>query len=256
MKKGSVVILLCGLAVAQQADAAETQRFVPYVYVDPVSGLEAFRCLVPKGWKVEGGISWSANPALPAQSQFRFWDPQSLDELNLFPAQAYFWTDNRLLLATNPWGTLRFNTLVAPPVDLAAAFSRIVLPSARGKVPRITVTSRQQVPELAALARGEATPGVNSSADAGKVRVRYLEGGQAFEEEFYAAVANPGKARLPRPALPDDAPLDEGEPEVVRQGGPHQGDPGGAEDPGDPDPRPHRDPGRPRAEHPAGGSTA
>ena len=190
MKRITVVLLLVGVAVAQRADAAEAQVFVPYVYVDPVSGLEAFRCLVPKGWKVEGGITWSANPALPAQSRFRFFDPQSQDELNLFPTQAYFWTDNRLFLATNPPGTLRFNTLVAQPIDLDAAFSRIILPSARGQVPRITFVSRKNVPELAALARGEPTRGVNTSADAGKVRVRYVEGGQALEEEFYAAVAN------------------------------------------------------------------
>lgn len=188
MKRALVVVMLCGLAAP--VEAAGAQVFVPFVYVDPVSGLEAFRCLVPKGWKAEGGITWSNNPALPAQSRFRFFDPKSLDELNLFPTQAYFWTNNRLFLTTNPPGTLRFNTLVAQPLDLDAAFSRVVLPNARGGVQKLAVVSRKKVPELVALARGEPAQGLQSSADAGKLRVTYLEGGRAIEEEFYGAVAN------------------------------------------------------------------
>jgi hypothetical protein len=171
------------------AAPADAQTFVPYVHVDPVSGLEAFRCLVPKGWKVEGKITWSANPALPAQSRFRFFDPRSLDELNLFPTQAFFWTNNAMFLRTNPPGTLRFQTLVAQPVDLDTAFTRIVLPAARGRVANLAVTERKKVPELAALARGEPVQGLRSSADAGKIRVTYQEGGKAIEEEIYAAVA-------------------------------------------------------------------
>jgi hypothetical protein len=42
---------------------ADAQTFVPYAYVDPAAGLEAFRLLVPKGWKAQGAIAWSANPA-------------------------------------------------------------------------------------------------------------------------------------------------------------------------------------------------
>jgi hypothetical protein len=114
-----------------EATPAEAQTFVPYAYVDPVSKLEVFRCLVPKGWKVEGRVTWSANPALPAQSRFRFFDPNGVDELNLYPTQAYFWTNNATFLRTNPPGTLRFNTLVAQPMSLDTAFARVVVPGAR-----------------------------------------------------------------------------------------------------------------------------
>lgn len=176
-----LVTLLSSLA------AAEVQTFVPFSYLDPATGLVAFKCLVPKGWKVEGGVTWSANPALPAQSRFRFYDPRSQAELNLFPTQAYYWTDNRLFLATNPPGTLRFNVLVAQPLDLDAAFSRVVLPNARPGV-KLAVVKRERVPELAALARGEPAQGARTSADAGKVRVVYQEGRATIEEEFYAAV--------------------------------------------------------------------
>jgi hypothetical protein len=110
------------------------QTFVTYKYTDPMTGMEAFRLLIPKGWQAQGQIAWSANPALPAQARFRFFNPNGTGEFNLFPTQAYFWTNNRLFLTTNPPGTLRFNTLVMSPMDLQSAFTRVIIPQARSKV--------------------------------------------------------------------------------------------------------------------------
>ena len=186
----SARLALLAAAMAGSVARADDQVFVPYRYVDPAAGIEAFRLLVPKGWKVQGAITWSANPALPAQSRFRFHDPASAAEMNLFPTQSYFWTDNRLFLGTNPPGTLRLGTLVAEPVDLRTAFQRIVLPEARKGVAGLRVVREAKVPELAEIARGPPTPGVRASADAGRVRVEYLEGGKAMEEEFFAAVSH------------------------------------------------------------------
>ncbi len=186
-----VVWLLLATGGARPAQAAPpaSQSFVPYAYVDPMTGLEVFRCLVPKGWKVDGEVRWSANPALPAQSRFRFFDPGSADEVNLFPTQAFFWTDNRTFLLTNPPGTLRFNTLVAQPVNLDTAIDRIVVPGVRKGATGISIRDRKRLPELATLAAGDATPGVRSTAEAGKVRLAYQEGGRPVEEDLFAAVS-------------------------------------------------------------------
>ena len=46
-----------------------------------------------------------------------------LEQVEFFPTQSYFWTDNQTALFTNPPGTLRFGTLVAQPIDLKSAFS-------------------------------------------------------------------------------------------------------------------------------------
>lgn len=177
----------------------EAQAFVPYRYVDPVAGVEAFRALVPRGWQVEGGIHWSADPALPATSRFRFHDPASGAELNLFPTQAFFWTDNRLFLATNPPGSLRFNTRVARPVGLDEALARMVVARFRPDVRDLAVVRRERVPELARLARGKPEPGTQVDAEAGKVRLTYTQGGKEMEEEFYAAVS---QVIIPMPASP------------------------------------------------------
>ena len=196
-------LLLVGLAMgtataaATKADPAKAGSppaapltFVTYKYVDPTVGLEAFRLLIPKGWQVQGGIQWSPNPALPATSQFRFFNPQGTEQFELLPTQSYFWTDNQLFLSTNPPGTLRFGTLVAPPVDLEGAFARVLLPQFRGGIEGFEVLRREAVPDLAKLAVGPPAPGVESRGDAGKLRFAYRANGQAFEEEMYAAVTN------------------------------------------------------------------
>jgi hypothetical protein len=172
------------------APSAAPLVFVTYAYVDPTVGLEAFRLLVPKGWQVQGGIQWSTNPAMPATSSFRFFDPQGAEQFELLPTQSFFWTDNQLFLSTNPPGTLRFGTLVAPPVDLEGAFSRVLLPQFRGRIEGLEVVELAAVPDLARLALGPAVPGLESNAEAGKLRFVYRAGGQEFEEEMYAAVTN------------------------------------------------------------------
>ena len=111
--------------VGESRASVNQQTFVTYKYIDPMVGMEAFRLLIPKGWQAEGGTAWSANPALPVQARFRFFNPHGAEQLEFFPTQAYFWTDNQVFLYTNPPGTLRFGTLVAQPVDLQTAFSNI-----------------------------------------------------------------------------------------------------------------------------------
>jgi hypothetical protein len=175
--------------VPKNQAAANTQAFTTYTYIDPATKLQVFSMLVPKGWKVDGTVTWSADPALPAQSRFQFYNPAGPEKLNFFPTRAWFWTNNRLFLTTNPPGTVRLGTRVASPVDLHYAFTELVLPGAGRNKNGVRIVREEKVPELAKLARGEATPGVAAYADAGKMRVTYQENGTPMEEEFYAAVS-------------------------------------------------------------------
>ncbi len=185
-----VVITDCmtnGVAYAQISDHAKT--FITYTYKDPMVGMEAFRLLIPKGWQAQGSITWSANPALPTQSRFRFHDPDSQSELNIFPSQSYFWTDNQVFLRTNPPGSLRFGTLVARPIEMKTSFVRIIIPNFRSGVSKLRIVEQKNVPELAQLAQGQPAPGVIARAEGGKVRIEYQEKGRLMEEEIYAAVS-------------------------------------------------------------------
>jgi hypothetical protein len=165
------------------------QAFVTYKYIDPVTRMEVFRILIPKGWKGEGDIKWSADPAMPVQSSFHFFNPGGSEELNFFPAHAFFWTSNTLFLSTNPPGSLRFGTRVARPVTLHEAFTRSIIPGTNRSMSGMTIVKENPVPELAGLARGVSVQGVNASSEAGKMRIVYGQGGKLMEEEFYAAVS-------------------------------------------------------------------
>lgn len=166
-----------------------TQTFVTYRYRDPLTGMEAFRLLIPKGWKAEGSVQWSENPALPVQSRFRFRNPAGREELSFFPTRARFWTDNRLFLTTNPPGTLRFGTMVARPVSLRDAFTRIIIPEERKGVTNLTIVKETNLPELASLAKGQPVRGVDAAASGGKMRIAYRDGGRNMEEEIFASLA-------------------------------------------------------------------
>ncbi|MEW6002852.1 MAG: hypothetical protein AB1638_09440, partial [Nitrospirota bacterium] len=65
---------------AETRTKANVQTFVTYKYIDKMTGMEAFHLLIPKGWRAEGTITWSANPALPAQARFRFSNPNGTEE--------------------------------------------------------------------------------------------------------------------------------------------------------------------------------
>jgi hypothetical protein len=187
-------------ALAKNPLASNMQTFVTYKYIDPMTGMEAFQLLIPKNWKAQGSIKWSSNPALPAQSSFRFYNPAGLAEFNIFPTRSYFWTDNRLFLSTNPPGSLRFGSLVAQPFNLHTAFTRVLIPGAQRSKGNVVIKNEKEVPELATLAKGAPAQGVQASAQAGKMRVEYPNQGRQMEEEFFAAVSQfiihlPGSGR-------------------------------------------------------------
>jgi hypothetical protein len=138
---------------AEAPPDASASSFVTYRYVDPATGLEAFRLLIPKGWQV--------------------------------PTQSYFWTDSPLFLATNPPGSLRFGTLVAQPSDLDGAFTKLILPRFRSDVADLRIVGRENVPELAALAAGTPAPAVDARAEGGKIRVKYREGGPPYFIDYW-----------------------------------------------------------------------
>lgn len=179
----------------RQAESAKNPRvpdirtFVTYKYIDPMTGMEAFHLLIPKGWKAQGAIKWSSNPALPAQSHFRFYNPDGAEEFSLYPTQSYFWTDNRMFLGTHPPGSLRFGSRVAKPISLHLAFSDVVIPGSGRNMKSVQIISEKDVPELAKLATGAPAQGVQSFAQGGKMRIEYPEKGRQMEEELYAAVS-------------------------------------------------------------------
>jgi len=93
-----------------------------------------------------------------------------------------------MFLYTNPPGSFRFGTLVAQPINLHTAFTSVIIPIFRSNVKDLKIIKEKEIPELAALAKGPPTRGIKAIAEAGKMRINYIEKGKEMEEEFYAAV--------------------------------------------------------------------
>ena len=187
-------VCLLSAGVPQAASAATplkggTHVFDTYEYTDPACGLEVFRLLIPKDWRVDGSVRWSMTPALPIQVRFRFYNPKGAEELNFFPTLSYFWTGNRQTLSLKPPGSLMYGSVVAQPIGLHAAFNSVVIPGARKNIQDVRTISEKDVPQLEALAKGAPAPGVQAAAKAGKVRIEYRQNGRLMEEEIYAAVS-------------------------------------------------------------------
>jgi hypothetical protein len=175
------------LAVAAQR--RQPMRFRTEICVDRNgTGGEAFRMLVPAGWKFASGITWVLdNPGMPATAWLCASNPSSPEALEIFRNQSFFWTDNPMNQQMFPPGSKYFGAEVRAPVGPVQALKSIVLRRFRQSVGTVKVIAEEHLPDLAAaLGVSRDQPGM--SADGGKIRVRYGRQGAAVEEEFYALV--------------------------------------------------------------------
>jgi hypothetical protein len=173
------------------SQAVDTVRLQKFSYVDTQGmGSEAFSLLIPAGWQFTGGIDWVLNnPGMPATARFTVKNPAGSEELEVFPNQAMFWTNNQMLLATFPVGSRYFGAEVRPVVGPGEALAGIVLPRFRGNASGLKVVSSRDLPELAkALHAGAPQPGVQTFGNAAKMRIEYARNGVPMEEEIFAVV--------------------------------------------------------------------
>jgi len=201
MKRKRIVLGICftllGLTGIHWGYAAEeregTVRFKMFRYNDQQGiGMEAFSMLIPADWKFQGGIHWTLdNPAMPAVAAFRVTNPGGAEELEAFPNQMFFWTNNQMLLSTFPIGSRYLGSEVRPPAgNLNDLFAGTLIPRFRGRETDLRLVKVTPLPELAGqLAKGEqAPPGGTASAEGGKARIEYRKDGREMEEEIFAVM--------------------------------------------------------------------
>lgn len=115
-----------------------------------------------------------------AVASFRIRSPKGPEELEIFPNQPFFWTNNQMLLCQFPIGSRYFRNEVRPLVGPIDALKFIILPRFRGDVGDLRVLYEKALADLAeSLGAGKRTqPGILSQADGAKVRIEYqLDGG-------------------------------------------------------------------------------
>ena len=191
-----VVIVVGGLSGCQENTPGDTDtevvQYKTASYVDTEGiGTTAFSLLIPSNWEFEGNVEWIFdNPVMPATANIRAWNPQGTEEFNVFPNQAFFWTDNTLIQQTNPPGSRYFGALVQSPVGPVEALKEIALPKFRGDVNDLKVVNEQLVPLLDDLFNTGTDPstGISSSAESGKIKIEYSLSGVVMEEEMYCVI--------------------------------------------------------------------
>jgi hypothetical protein len=161
-------------------------------YVDTEGiGTTAFSLLIPSDWEFQGNINWILNnPAMPATATIKVWNPSGLEEFDIFPNEAYFWTDNPLVQQTNPPGSTYFGAVVQSPLGPIDSLEQVILPTYFGDVENLQIVSENALPELDRLFNTgtDPTSGISSSAESGKIRVEFTLDGVQMEDELYCVI--------------------------------------------------------------------
>ncbi|HWA57441.1 MAG TPA: hypothetical protein VG692_09315 [Gemmatimonadales bacterium] len=179
--------LLFPAAIAPLAAQSPTLRLRIQPVIDPMmNNEEAFRLLVPREWRTEGGLVWRGELSNLVYLQLRLGDPQGRTALEFFPTLPFTWSMQGY--PGFPPGSLYLGAYVAQPMDPETFVRQLILPQLRGRVsPRVVRT--EALPKLAEqVAAGVQEPGAVKQVVAGRTRVEYEEGGRAFEEDIYVVM--------------------------------------------------------------------
>jgi len=184
-----IIPAVTGCAQNQPQQSTSLVKFKKMVYTDSEgTGLEAYSFLMPSDWQFEGGIWWILDqPAMPANSSVRVFNPAGTEEFEVLPNFCFFWTTNLQTLGMFPPGSKYFGSTVKKPVSAVKALSDLVVPTARGNMTDVKVISNNEFPELIeVLGIGKNNSGaVTDRAEAAKIRITYQKSGIAMEEEIW-----------------------------------------------------------------------
>ena len=172
--------------------AGNVLRYKAASYIDTQGiGTKAFSLLIPSDWQFEGTVVWNLdNTLMPASANIRAWNPNNNEEFDVFPNQAFYWTDNPLVQQTNPPGSSYFGATVSAPIGPIEALKEVVLPTFRSNVENLNVVSEQLLPSMDQLFKTgtDPTSGISYSVNSGKIRAEYNLNGVAMEDELYCVI--------------------------------------------------------------------
>jgi hypothetical protein len=207
------------------AEKPSSRSIAPVVYVvyryidtggirDEATGewLEAFRLLIPKDWKFQGGLRWIAREKPPNQisktdalnpvkSDFAISSPDGRRVFRAYPIE--YWVDTSRSVGNRMGAGFRaganYNGMIVSPVVTPEQYiAQFVYPRQRGQVANLKVVRKETLPKLAELyseevARfdqamaGARTQG-NLSFKAGAIEIEYTDGETPYRETFVTVI--------------------------------------------------------------------
>ncbi|MGD9411355.1 MAG: hypothetical protein PVJ54_05825, partial [Desulfobacterales bacterium] len=80
------IFVLAGFIVMRTTAQASTDKFKRHVVMDRQGfGIEAFRLLIPKDWRFDGGVQWLSNSLQLTQVAFKVTHPDGITAYEVFP---------------------------------------------------------------------------------------------------------------------------------------------------------------------------
>jgi hypothetical protein len=162
---------------------------------DAMIGGEAFRMLIPAGWKVEGGIRWRLHPVLPAFLGVRVTNPNGFDTLEVLPTYPFVWVAAGI--PSYPAGSVYFGNEVRETIEDPVDFiKRIIIPRLRPNLGQFKIVSHEELPRVAeSIAAVNQEPGLQKTFKVARLRLEYEQLGKTMEEDIYCVL---GLAYAPR----------------------------------------------------------
>lgn len=164
---------------------------------DPAAGTTAFSALIPTGWQVRGRMVWDLRYSNLVSPVFQVYAPRGPDALETYPLFPHVW-DNQGI-GGFPEGSLYLGAVVARPRDARGYLEQAVLPAFRGRT-NYRVIKRVRLLRVANTLSARAAQlgyGTATSFDAARVRIAYVAGGRAIEEDFYTLISYTTSPILP-----------------------------------------------------------
>jgi hypothetical protein len=170
--------------------------------------LEAFRLLIPKGWRFEGGLRWvsrekrpdqlsKTDAIYPVRSDYAVLSPDGRCVLRSYPA--VYWVDTTRSDANRMGAGFRnganYNGMIVWPVVTPEQYiSQFVYPRQHGEVANLKVVNQVPLPQLADLysaesarfsqAMGNTGARASLTFKAGSVTIEYMDGQTPYRETF------------------------------------------------------------------------
>jgi len=193
-----IVCDYCGSSLIRGAAAKADRREVWGVRFKRVScidhqgtGSEAFDLLIPAEWVFEGGVHWQMdNPGMPAVIAFQVRNPNGAEAFEAFPNLPFYWTNNPMITMSFPVGTVYYGNELRPPGSALDVLREIVVPRFRSHFASVEIVDEEHLPGLAQemQATSPVAPTGITSADGGRVRIRYQHGDQTVDEDVFGVV--------------------------------------------------------------------
>lgn len=136
----------------------------------------------PHDWSARSNVIWNfENVANPVIVYAAIANPNGIESFEFLPIEVCYWLDPHLMPQQ---GEISMGKMCMPPMRALDALVQLAIPKYRGNRQNLRVIHAEAVPNLAQTLDADELNNIQNEGV--RARIRYVEDGQMFEEDFYA----------------------------------------------------------------------